>query len=520
MIRKLLAAALLLSALPAAAQDLKSFEARTTVHVLKNGWTFLLVERPEAPVFSFFTLADVGSAQEVPGITGLAHMFEHMAFKGTENIGTANYPEEKKALDTLEAAYQAYQTERLSPKADAKKVQELFKAFKARQEEAEKFVVKNEFDDLLSREGGVGLNAFTGADETGFFYSLPANKIELYAFLESERFAHPVFREFYEERDVVQEERRQSTESQPVGRMVEQFVAASFAAHPYHHPTIGYASDLQSFTRTDAESFFRANYAPANLITAIVGDIHPKELIPLLDRYFERIPARPKPQPLRTVEPPQTAEKLVILEDPAQPFYLEAYHKPSSTDPDQAVYDAIDDILSGGRTSRLYRSLVRDKRLAVQVQSFSGFPGKKYPNLWAVLAIPSVGVTNEQAQAAIHAEIDRLKSEDVSDEELARFKTRAKARLVRGLRDNQGIANQLAEYQRLYGDWRELFRTIDRLDKVTKADIRRVAGQTFQKTNRTVTEIVTVKAQGGGAPAMPAMPTMPAGAPPPTPGSR
>ncbi|HZF07785.1 MAG TPA: pitrilysin family protein [Thermoanaerobaculia bacterium] len=512
MIRKLLATALLLPALaalaaiPAAAQDLQSFEARTTVHVLKNGWTFILVERPEAPVFSFFTLADVGSAQEVPGITGLAHMFEHMAFKGTENIGTTNYAEEKKAMDALETAYQAYQAERLSPKADAKKVEALFQAFKARQEEAAKFVVKNEFDDLLSREGGVGLNAFTAADETGYFYSLPANKTELFAYLESERFYHPVFREFYEERDVVQEERRQSTESQPIGRLIEQFVAASFTAHPYHHPTIGYASDLQSFTRTDAENFFRANYAPGNLVTVVVGDIHSQELIPILDRYFERIPARPRPQPLRTVEPPQPAEKLVILEDPSQPVYLEAYHKPASTDPDQPVYDAIDDILSGGRTSRLYRSLVRDQHLAVQVQSFSGFPGKKYPNLWAVLAIPSVGVTNEKVQAAIHAEIDRLQKADVSDEELARWKTRAKARLVRGLRDNQGIANQLGEYQRLYGDWRELFRTIDRLDKVTKADVRRVAGQAFQKTNRTVTEIVTAKTAGSGAPPAPPAP--------------
>src|ERR1700710_1936585 len=196
MIRKLLAAALLLAALPAAAQDLKSFEAKTTVHVLKNGWTFLLVERPEAPVFSFFTLADVGSAQEVPGITGLAHMFEHMAFKGTETIGTSNYAEEKKAIDAMEAAYQAYQAARLAPKADAKKVEELWKAWKAREEESEKYVVKNEFDDIVSREGGVALNAFTSSDETGFFYSLPANKTELFAYLESERFYRPVFREF------------------------------------------------------------------------------------------------------------------------------------------------------------------------------------------------------------------------------------------------------------------------------------------------------------------------------------
>jgi predicted Zn-dependent peptidase len=495
MIRKLLASALLLAALPAAAQDLKSFEAKTTVHVLKNGWTFLLVERPEAPVFSFFTLADVGSAQEVPGITGLAHMFEHMAFKGTETIGTSNYAGEKKALAAMEVAYQAYQAARLAPQPDSKRVAELEAAFKAREDEAEKFVIKNEFDDIVSREGGVGLNAFTAADETGFFYSLPANKTELFAYLESERFYRPVFREFYKERDVVFEERRERTESTPIGRLIEQFVAASFTAHTYHQPTIGYAADLKSFTLTDAENFFRANYAPANLITAVVGDIHPKELIPLLDRYFGRIPARPKPQPLRTVEPPQVAEKTVVIEDPAQPFYLEAYHKPASTDPDQAVYEAIDDILSGGRTSRFYRALVRDQKIAVQVRSFSGFPGEKYPNLWAILAVPGVGKTDEQVATSIHHEIERLQKEDVSDEELARFKTRAKAKLVRSLNNNEGIATQLAEYQRLFGDWRELFRETDRLDKVTKADIRRVANQAFQKSNRTVTMITNAKSE-------------------------
>jgi predicted Zn-dependent peptidase len=506
MLRKLLAAALLVSALPTIAQDLKSFEAKTTVHGLPNGWTFILVERHEAPVFSFSTLANVGSAQEVTGITGLAHMFEHMAFKGTESVGTTNYPEEKKAIAALEAAYQAYQAERLSPRADAGKVEELLKVFKEKQAEADRFVVKNEFADIVNREGGIFMNAFTNADETVFFYSLPSNKTELWAYLESERFLHPVFREFYEERDVVREERRQSVDGPPVGRMFEQLQSTAFIAHPYHHRPVGYDSDLQSFTLTDAESFFREHYGPGNLITTVVGDIHPQELIPLIDRYFGRIPARPLAPPLHTVEPPQTAEKIVILEELAQPVYLEAYHKPAETHPDQAVYDAIDDILSIGRTSRLYRSLVRDQRLAVQVSSFSGYPGKQYPNLWAALAVPGFGITNEQVQTAVRAEIERLKTEDVTDEELARFKTRAKAKVLRDLRNNQGFANQLAEYQHLYGDWRELFRVLDRYDKVTKADIRRVANQAFQKQNRTVTMIVTKQAPPAAPAAAPASP--------------
>jgi predicted Zn-dependent peptidase len=486
--------ALLALALPAAGQDLKSFEERTTVHKLANGWTFVLVERPVAPVFSFCTIADVGSAQEVPGITGLAHMFEHMAFKGSPHIGTRDWPSEKKALEALEAAYQAYQAERLSPispKSDPKKVEQLLAEFRARQAEASKFLDETSFDVILSREGANGLNASTGADDTRYYYSLPSNKLELFAFLESERFLHPVFREFYQERDVVQEERRMGSESSPFGRLLEQFQIAAFQAHPYQHPTVGYMSDLQSFTLTDAEEFFKTNYAPSNLVTAIVGDIEAQEVIPILEKYFGRIPARPGPQPLRTVEPPQNAEKIVILEDPAQPLYLEAYHKPAHTHPDQPVYDAIDDVLSRGRTSRLYRALVRDKKLAVDVNSFSGWPGEKYPNLWAILTVPAYGVTNDQVQTALRAELDRLQREDVTDEELARFKTRAKSDLLRALRTNQGLAESLADNQRLFGDWRELFRYLDRIDKVTKADIRRVAGQTFQKTNRTVAMIAS-----------------------------
>lgn len=483
--------ALFLGAGPLLAQDLESFEDKTTIHTLDNGWTFILVERPVAPVFSFATVVDVGGAQEVPGITGLAHMFEHMAFKGTPNIGTTDYQAEKKALEELEAAYQAYQKARLDPWSDPQRVESLLQAFKAKQEEAAQYVVQNEFGELVEKEGGTGLNAFTASDLTGYIYSLPANKVELFAFLESERFLHPVFREFYKERDVVQEERRLRTESQPIGRLVEQMIATAFIAHPYKQPVVGYMSDLQAFTATDAREFFDTYYAPSNMVTAIVGDIDPETLIPVLKKYFGRIPARPDPPALRTVEPEQIAEKTVVIEDPAQPIYMEGYHKPAATHPDQAIYDAIDDILSRGRTSRLYRRLVRDEKSAVTVQSFGAFPGEKYPNLWLVFAVPSRTSSNEAVQASIREEIARLQNEPVTEAELEKFKTRARADLVRQLRNNQGMAVQLADYHRLYGDWRELFRYLEKIDAVTAEDVQRVAKETFQPSNRTVAMIVT-----------------------------
>ena len=476
----------------ALAQDLNSFAQRVTEHTLKNGWTFILVERPVAPVFSFMTRVNVGSAQEGAGETGLAHMFEHMAFKGTPRIGTTNYEAEKEALVALEEAYQAYQLEKLSATADPDIVQQLYATFKQRQREAAQYVVKNEFGDIIEREGGVALNAFTSADVTGYFYSLPANKVELFAYLESERFLQPVFREFYKERDVVMEERRLRTESRPFGRLLEQFVSTAFMAHPYHHPVIGYASDIQSYTMTDAKEFYETQYVPSNMVTAIVGDIRPQVVIPLLEKYFGRIPAGPPPPPLRTREPKSTTEKIVILKDPSQPVYLEGYHKPAVTHVDQPVYDAIDDILTNGRTSRLFRTLVRDKQLAVSVGAYAAYPGDKYPHVWLAYGVPARGVTNQSVQQALHEEFTRLQTEDVSDEELARFRTRAKAGLLRALNNNLGLAMHLTDYHMLFGDWRELFRSLTRFDRVTKADIRRVAKSMFQPTNRVVGMIETV----------------------------
>ena len=381
-------------------QSLEAFEKRVTEHTLTNGWKFILVERSVAPVFAFMTRVNVGSAQEGAGVTGLAHMFEHMAFKGTPRLGTKDYQKEKPALKALEQAYLAYQEARFNPKIDTQQVENLHATFKEKQRAAAKFVKKNEFGDIIEREGGVALNAFTSADVTGYFYALPTNKIELFAYLESERFLHPVFREFYEERDVVMEERRMRTESRPIGRLLEQFTATSFTAHPYHHPVIGYASDIQSYTMTDALEFYETYYVPTNMVTAVVGDINPKTLIPLLEKYFGRIPSAPKSPKLRTVEPPSTAEKTITLQDPSQPFYLEGYHKAAITHEDQPIFDAIDDILTNGRTSRFYRSLVRDKKIAVAAGAYGAYPGEKYPCLLYTSPSPRDGLLSRMPSSA------------------------------------------------------------------------------------------------------------------------
>lgn len=486
----LLACAMFLVACTAIAQDVASFEKRTTVKVLKNGLTIILCERPEAPVFSFSTIVDAGDAQDPLAESGMAHMFEHMAFKGTDRIGTTDYPREKIALEKVEQAYKAYDEEdRREVGRDAKKVEALKAAFDKAVEDADQYVIKNRFPEIVEREGGVGLNAGTSMDTTTYFYSFPVNRFELWAYLESARFQHPVFREFYKERDVVHEERRLRVDSSPIGRLVEQFLAAAYTAHPYGRSGVGWPSELDHLTATEAEAFFHKYYVPSNTVIALVGDLKPAEVFPIIEKYFGSIPAAPKPGPLTTIEPAQFAERTVTLRDNSQPVYLEGYHRPGYHDPDDAVYDVIAELMSQGRTSRLYRALVRDKKIAAAAAGFSGFPGQKYPNLFAFFAIPVPPHTPEELGQAIHEEIDRLKNQDVSDEELQMVKTRAKADLIRRLANNEGLAGQLAFYQTRYGDWRELFRDVDRFEKVTKADVRRVANKIFVEENRTVAVI-------------------------------
>jgi predicted Zn-dependent peptidase len=489
---KSLATILALSVL-ATGQDLAAFEKHITVRKLDNGLTVIIYERPQAPVFSYQTHVDAGSVQDPMGKTGLAHMFEHMAFKGTDKIGTTDYAAEKVALDRVEKTYAAYleERDRRVGRSD-QKLQELEKAWQDAVTDAQKYVKPNEFSEILESNGAEGVNAYTDEDETAYHYSLPENRLELWAYLESERLIHPVMREFYKERNVVIEERRMSTDSNPVGRLLEQFTTAAFQAHPYHRPTIGWLADLNSFSASDAKRFFDEHYIPSNMVVAIVGDVKAAAAMPIIEKYFGRLSAHEIPDERTTTEPPQNSERRVVLYERAQPLYLEGYHRPDYHDKDVNVYDAIADLMSNGRTSRLYRALVRDKKIASDSAGFTGLPGNKYAHLFAFYAFPMPGHKTSEVADAIHAEIERLKNEDISDEELKMIRTRGKASLLRGLANNEGLAHELALYQSRYGDWRELFHLVENLDKVSKADIRRVANQTFVPTNRTVGIIETL----------------------------
>jgi predicted Zn-dependent peptidase len=460
--------------------------------VLPNGLTLVICERHDAPVFSYATFVDAGDVNDPSGESGLAHMFEHLAFKGTTQIGTTDYAAEKVALQKVEEANDAYEAEYLKPVGrDEKKLVALHQAFVDAQSAAEKYVVPNQFTEVAEANGAHGLNAETGLDDTQYFWSMPENRLELWAWLESGRLADVVPREFYKERDVVMEERRMRVDSNPIGRLEEQFFATAYVAHNYGRSDIGWPSEVSQINATEAMAFHQKYYVGGNIVVAIVGDVDPATDLPMLEKYFSRVPAGAKPEDMTTVEPVQFAEKSLVIREQTQPIYLEGYHRPSYRDPDDAVYDAIGDILSNGRVSRLYRSLVEQQQIAAEAVGESPIPGEKYPSLFLFGAVPLPGHTPAEMRDAIHKEIEKLKSADVTDAELQMYKTRTRAELLRSLNDNQGLATSLAEYQTRYGDWRELFQQLDQVDKVTKADIRRVANQVFVASNRTSAEIDT-----------------------------
>jgi len=489
------AAVLLLAASGAVAQTYLDLEGQIQEFTLENGVHFIILENHDVPVFSFRTFVNVGSANEVRGITGLSHILEHMAFKGTSEIGTNDKKAEKKAMAIEDETFAALKAERLKGAgADTTRLAELEAAFTAAKDAAREFVVTNEFGQIIENNGGQGLNAYTSADVTVYLYNFPSNRLELWAYLEGSRMADPVLREFYTEKDgPVTEERRMRTDNNPVGRLIEQFQNLMFMANGYHHSTIGYMSDIQNISRADCRNYFEENYVGSNIVVAVVGDVQFDEVQKYAKKYFSDIPAG-DPQPVETLEPEQLGEKRMVLMDPSQPVFVAGYHIENVNHPDWPVYEVIADVLGQGRTSRLYKSLVKEQQIAVQAMTFPGFPGQKYQTGLLCFAIPVKGKTGNDMEKAVFAEIDKIVAKGITAEELEAVKQRTRANFIRGLRGNSGMASQLAWYQTYTGDWRGLFEEVEQIEAVTLEDVQRVAGEIFVETNRTVAIIKTEEA--------------------------
>ncbi len=493
--------ALLVFPLALFAQSLSDFEKRVTEFTLGNGLHFIIFERHGAPVVSFHSYVNAGSVDDPSGETGIAHMFEHMAFKGTQTIGTKNYALERQAMDEVERVYDRYDAERNKGiQADKAKLADLEQQLKAAMDKANSYVIENAYPQLIEENGGVGMNAGTGEDSTNYYYNFPRNRLELWFLLESQRFYDPVFREFYKERDVVREERRMRVESSPQGGLVEALLATAFAAHPYRNMPGGWASDIENFRLTEAIAFYKKYYVPANITISIAGDVDPKECRRLADKYFSILPAGPLPSGPRTVEPVQKGEKRVKVESPAQPFLVIGYKRPNQIDKDDPVFDVLNEILSGERTGLFYTELVRDQKIALGAAAQASFPGGKYPNLFLLFLVPNRGHTVDENEQAAYRIIERLKTEKVADDTLNRIKTKVRASLIRRLDSNSGMAEALTFYHVNYGDWRKMFTGIDDIAKVTADDVQRVARQYLVPETRTVVCTYAPAARQSSAP--------------------
>ncbi len=472
---------------------LQEFEAKVTEFSLDNGFKFLVIERHQVPTASFVNFVDAGSVNEPAGNTGIAHLLEHMAFKGTPTIGTTNWEKEKPLLKKINKVYTEWLQAKSEHPLDQKDISNKRARFEKLQDKAQKYVKANEFSKIIERNGGTDLNAGTSKDYTIYFCSLPANRAELWFSLESDRLKNPVWREFYTEKQVIMEERRMRVESQPTGYLIEQLLAHSFIAHPYRHPVLGWKSDIIATTVSDLERFYQRYYIPRNITFAIAGDVDPMQIKKWAQTYFGQFESRSSQVKNITEEPKQEDERSFNISKFSQPYYIRAYHIPKQMDKDYPALKLLSQILSEGRTSRFYSQLVVKEEIASQIHAMTGFPGEKYPCLLVIFAVPYKDINLSSLAKEIDSVLDEVKEEGVTERELKRAQKNALADLIRGLDSNLGLAKSFSKAEVQMGDWRKVFTKIELLEKVTLADIKRVANKYLKSNNKTVGKIINHK---------------------------
>ena len=461
-------------------------ENRVIKTKLKNGLTVLMLERHLSPTVSLYIRHRIGAVDEQNGESGAAHLLEHMMFKGTTTIGTRNYTAEKKIFNAIEKTGTALDKEKQKgQKADSKIIEKLTVQLKKLQDQQKKYIIPNEIDRLYTENGGLDMNASTGHDVTTYQVSLPANKIELWARIEADRLLNPVFREFYTERDVVMEERRQRVESDPDGRLYEQFLSTAYKTHPYGRPILGWEKDLMNLSSDSVKKIFEKYQAPESIVIAVVGDIKPAETLKLIEKYFGRIPAGNKNISSIPEEPQQTDERRAEISFDANPAMIIGFHKPNAPAYDDYVFDVLESILSKGRTSRLYNHLVTDLQIAKSVSASNGVPATRYPNLFTIFAQPRYPHTNAELEKLILQEIENIKNQSVTDEELIKAKNNIRMDYIKSLDSNSEIASILSYCEILLGDYRYFSEYLKNIEKVTAEDIRKAANTYLKKDNRT-----------------------------------
>src|SRR5882672_6897108 len=478
--------------------------------ILDNGMKILLVQRKGSPSISAGWIAKVGSVNEHPGVTGISHLFEHMMFKGTQTLGTKNIEEDLKLnleLDRIKAGLRKEEqaltqkaregeiADAKDPKARSPRHQQLLAEFDKLNARQKDLLVKNEFDKVYTAAGASGMNAGTSEDFTIYFISVPANKLELWFWMESDRLSNPVFREFYSEREVVAEERRMRVESTPTGRYSQQYDAMFWQSSPYGWPVVGWPSDLDAITREDAMSYFGQYYAPNNLTAALVGDFDAAQVEGWSKKYFGRLHrGLHDPEPVRTVEAPQLGEQRMTASAETNPEVRIRFHTVADGHKDEPAFLILTRLLND-RTGRLYKSLVLDQQVATS--AFAHHEGRKYEGLFEFRGVAKAGKTPEQVEQAIYKEIEKLQTEPVPERELQKVKNQQAATNFRALQSNFSLMQQLliADISR---GWQTINTEPPRVQAVTAEDVQRIAKKYFAPEGRNVLVLNTKKAAAAG----------------------
>jgi predicted Zn-dependent peptidase len=464
---------------------------------IENGLTILVVERHQVPTVAVSLTYRVGSADEWTGITGTAHFVEHLYTKGTPMLGTTDWPLEQKLIAETDEVMEALRAERRRATPDEEKVKALEARYAELKAQHDAITDTSAIDKLLTEAGAADRNASTSYDRTNYYMSLPANTFELWCSIFSQIMRGPVFRGFYEEQQVVIEERYMRVSNSPGGALWEALMATAYSAHPYHHPLLGWPDDMASYTRAQVKAFYTRYYAPNQAVISVVGDITAKDAVALIERYFGDIPRQPAPSTRHTREPEPRGEKIVTVDYDAQPVVYSAWLTVPLADDDFPVFDVIAEILTGGRTTRLYKRLVEEEQIAAGVGTW--MMDLRDRNLFMYGAAPRAPHTVQEIDAAVLEEIERLKTEPVDEHELERAKNQLAADFVRRLESNIELAKQLGEYEVVIG-WEYMRDVVERTEAVTADDIQRVAREHLNRTNRTLAYIVQKTAPAAASP--------------------
>lgn len=468
--------------------DFSKIKDNVSEFTLPNGLKFILFENHSVPIATFMTYVNAGGSDERIGIWGISHFLEHMAFRGTSEVGTNNLKAEKKILAKMDAVFDRLLAERNNLHPDREKIEKIETELETLQKEATQYAV-DEWPKIIKKNGGTGLNAGTGKDATFYIVSLPSNRIELWAYLESSRFTDPVFREFYKERNVIKEERRMGVDNRPTGKLVEELIAIAFKDHPYHVNGIGPMSNIENITRADMYAYFKANYTAKNMVIGVAGDVYPDQLKKMVKKYFSKLnPGRKNPR-VFTKEPKQLGEKTVTIYEDSQPWLVIGYHCPSILHEDFIKFSVLDRILTSGRSSRLNKQMVIEDKSALNIFSRAGFPANKYPCLYIIGALPNRGHTTDQLLETIDSEIEKIKKHSVTREELDSAKTRVKVTEIRRMQSNFGLMIKMLGAEMKLGSWEKAFDDLQAVEKITVKDIRELAKKYLTRNNRSIARV-------------------------------